>query len=63
MLNVCILAMDGQMDLTLDIKDSRVDVKRVLEFAKCLVPFEEGVYLDQMRELMPLDVEPDPKRA
>ncbi|PCE62401.1 HEPN domain-containing protein, partial [Sediminicola luteus] len=63
MLNVCILALDGQLDLTLDIKDIGTDVKRVLEFGKCLIPFEEGVYLDQMRELISLDVEPNRDRV
>lgn len=51
-LNVCILALEGQIDLTLDIKNKEDDVKKVLEFAKCLIPLEEGIYLDEMRELM-----------
>ena len=51
-LNVCILALEGQIDLTLDIKDKEDDVKKVLELAKCLIPLEEGIYLDEMRKLM-----------
>ena len=56
-LNVCVLALDGQCDMTLDIKNIKEDVKTVLEFAKNLIPFEEGNYLDEMRELMLSDKE------
>ncbi len=56
-LNVCILALDEQCDMTLDIKNIKEDVKTVLEFAKNLIPLEEGNYLDQMRELMLSDNE------
>tara|TARA_E500000318_G_scaffold102506_2_gene106865 strand:- start:2287 stop:2853 length:567 start_codon:yes stop_codon:yes gene_type:complete len=56
-LNVCILALDGQCDMTLDIKNIKEDVKTVLEFAKNLIPLEEGNYLDEMRELMLSDKE------
>ncbi|GAA4886926.1 hypothetical protein GCM10023311_08180 [Flaviramulus aquimarinus] len=52
MLNVSILALEGQQDLTLHIKNIESDVKTVLEFAKKLIPFEEAIYLDKMRELM-----------
>ncbi|MCR8667537.1 hypothetical protein NO995_07585 [Aestuariibaculum sp. M13] len=52
MLNVSILALEDQQDLTLDISNKESDVKRVLEFAKNLIPFEEGIYLDEMRKLM-----------
>jgi len=52
MLNVCILALDERTDCTLDIRDRESDVKSVLEFAKYLIPSEEGNYLDEMRELM-----------
>ena len=51
-LNVCILALEEQQDLTLDIKNKESDVKRVLEFAKNLIPLEEAVFLDEMRKLM-----------
>src|SRR5690606_24338025 len=51
-LNVCILALDEQCDMTLDIKNIKEDVKTVLEFAKNLIPLEEGNYLEEMRELM-----------
>jgi len=51
-LNVCILALDEQCDMTLDIKNIKEDVKTVLEFAKNLIPLEEGNFLDEMRELM-----------
>ncbi|WOD44172.1 hypothetical protein [Hwangdonia lutea] len=51
-LNVCILALEEQQDLTLHIKNKESDVKRVLEFAKNLIPLEEGIYLDEMRKLM-----------
>ncbi|SFT07727.1 hypothetical protein SAMN04487906_2810 [Zhouia amylolytica] len=50
--NVCVLSLEGQIDLTLDIKNKEDDVIRVLEFAKCLIPLEEGIYLDEMRKLM-----------
>ena len=53
MLNVCILALDEQVDETLIINNRESDVKAVLEFAKNLIPMEEGNYLDKMRELMP----------
>ncbi|MEC8832459.1 MAG: hypothetical protein VX772_08870, partial [Bacteroidota bacterium] len=56
-LNVCILALDEQCDMTLDIKNIKEDVKTVLEFAKNLIPSEEGNYLDEMRELMLSDQE------
>ncbi|MBA4743692.1 MAG: hypothetical protein H2058_00410 [Muricauda sp.] len=56
-LNVCILALDEQCDMTLDIKNIKEDVKTVLEFAKNLIPLEEGNYLDEMRELMLSDKE------
>ncbi|TXJ99053.1 hypothetical protein [Flagellimonas pelagia] len=56
-LNVCILALDDQCDMTLDIKNIKEDVKTVLEFAKNLVPLEEGNFLDEMRELMLSDKE------
>ncbi len=52
MLNVSILALEEQQDLTLHIKNKESDVKTVLEFAKNLIPFEEAIYLDKMRELM-----------
>ncbi|PCE63108.1 hypothetical protein [Sediminicola luteus] len=52
-LNVCILALDEQIDLTLAIKRKEFDVQKVLEFAKNLIPMEEGDYLDKMRELLP----------
>ena len=52
MLNVSILALEGQQDLTLHIKNKESDVKTVLEFAKNLIPIEEGYFLDEMRELM-----------
>ena len=52
MVNVCILALEGQINLTLDIKNKEDDVIKVLEFAKCLIPLEEGIYLDEMRKLM-----------
>lgn len=51
-LNVCILALEDQQDLTLDIKNKESDVKTVLEFIKNLIPLEEGIYLDKMRKLM-----------
>tara|TARA_R110002050_G_scaffold215721_2_gene351830 strand:- start:555 stop:926 length:372 start_codon:yes stop_codon:yes gene_type:complete len=51
-LNVCILALEEQQDLTLHIKNKESDVKRVLEFAKNLIPLEEAIYLDEMRKLM-----------
>lgn len=51
-LNVCVLALEEQQDLTLDIKDKKSDVKSVLEFAKNLIPLEEAIYLDKMRELL-----------
>jgi len=56
-LNVCVLALDEQCDMTLDIKNIKEDVKTVLEFAKNLIPLEEGNYLDEMRELMLSDKE------
>lgn len=56
-LNVCILALEGQIDLTLDIKDKESDVISVLEFAKNLIPLEEGLFLDEMRKLMLSDKE------
>ncbi|WP_437398315.1 hypothetical protein [Flagellimonas lutimaris] len=56
-LNVCILALDEQCDMTLDIKNIKEDVKTVLEFAKNLIPLEEGNFLDEMRELMLSDKE------
>lgn len=56
-LNVCILALEGQIDLTLDIKNKEADVISVLEFAKNLIPLEEGQFLDEMRELMLSDKE------
>ena len=52
MLNVSILALEEQQDLALHIKNKESDVKTVLEFAKNLIPFEEAIYLDKMRELM-----------
>ena len=52
MLNVSILALEGQQDLTLHIKNKESDVKNVLEFAKNLIPIEEGYFLDEMRELI-----------
>ncbi|WP_339916943.1 hypothetical protein [Yeosuana marina] len=52
MLNVSILALEGQQDLTLHISNKESDVKRVLEFAKNLIPLEEGIYLDEIRKLM-----------
>ncbi|MBD0833347.1 hypothetical protein [Aestuariibaculum sediminum] len=52
MLNVSILALEDRQDLTLDISNKESDVKRVLEFAKNLIPFEEGIYLDEMGKLM-----------
>lgn len=52
MLNVSILALEDRQDLTLDISNKESDVKRVLKFAKNLIPFEEGIYLDEMRKLM-----------
>jgi len=52
MLNVSILALENQQDLTLHIKDKESDVKHVLEFAKNLIPKEEGCFLEEMRELM-----------
>lgn len=55
MLNVSILALEGQQDLTLHIKNKESDVKNVLEFAKNLIPLEEGIYLDEMRKLMQPD--------
>ena len=51
-LNVCILALEDQQDLTLDIKDIDSDVKSVLEFSKNLIPLEEGNYIDEMRKLI-----------
>lgn len=51
-LNVCILALDEQLDCTLDIRHKELDVKSVLVFAKNLIPFEESLYLDEMRKLM-----------
>ena len=51
-LNVCILALEDQQDLTLDIKNRESDVRTVLEFIKNLIPLEEGDYLDKMRKLM-----------
>ncbi|ALJ04481.1 hypothetical protein APS56_04700 [Pseudalgibacter alginicilyticus] len=51
-LNVCILALEDQQDLTLDIKKRESDVRTVLEFMKNLIPLEEGIYLDKMRKLM-----------
>lgn len=51
-LNVCILALNEQLDCTLDITHKEADVKNVLEFAKNLIPFEESNYLDKMRELI-----------
>lgn len=56
-LNVCILALDEHCDMTLDIKNIKEDVKTVLEFSKNLVPLEEGIYLDEMRNLMLSDKE------
>ena len=38
-------------------KNIKEDVKTVLEFAKNLIPLEEGNYLDEMRELMLSDKE------
>ena len=58
-LNVCILALEEQQDLTLYIKNKESDVKIVLEFAKNLIPLEEAIYLDEMRDLM-LSQEEDP---
>lgn len=52
MLNDSILALEDQQDVTLDISNKESDVKRVLEFAKNLIPLEEGIYLDEMRKLM-----------
>lgn len=52
MLNVSILALEDQQDLTLHIKNKESDVKTVLEFAKNLIPIEEGYFLDEMWELM-----------
>lgn len=52
MLNVSILALEDQQDLTLQISNKESEVKRVLEFAKNLIPLEEGIYLDEMRKLM-----------
>ncbi|WP_166968083.1 hypothetical protein [Yeosuana marina] len=51
-LNVCILALEEQQDLTLDIKNKESDVRTVLEFAKNLIPLEEAIYLDKMRKLL-----------
>ncbi len=51
-LNVSILALEEQQDLTLHIKNKASDVKAVLEFAKNLIPLEEAIYLDKMRALM-----------
>tara|TARA_R110001592_G_scaffold341967_1_gene631428 strand:- start:918 stop:1280 length:363 start_codon:yes stop_codon:yes gene_type:complete len=51
-LNVCILALEEQQDLTLDIKNKESDVRTVLEFVKNLIPLEEAIYLDKMRKLM-----------
>lgn len=51
-LNVCILALEEQQDLTLNIKHKESDVKTVLEFIKNLIPLEEGIYLDEMQKLM-----------
>tara|TARA_R110002096_G_scaffold429949_1_gene643320 strand:+ start:1420 stop:2622 length:1203 start_codon:yes stop_codon:yes gene_type:complete len=57
MLNVSILALEDQKDLTLHIKNKESDVKTVLEFAKNLIPIEEGYFLDEMRNLMLPDKE------
>ncbi len=57
MLNVSILALEDQKDLTLHIKNKESDVKTVLEFAKNLIPIEEGYFLDEMRNLMLSDKE------
>ena len=51
-LNVCILALNEQLDCTLDVTHKETDIKNVLEFAKNLIPFEESNYLDKMRELI-----------
>ncbi len=51
-LNVCILALDEELDYTLDIRHKESDVKAVLEFAKNLIPMEESNYLDEMRKLI-----------
>lgn len=51
-LNISILALEEQQDLTLHIKNKESDVKNVLEFAKNLIPLEEGHFLDEIRELM-----------
>ena len=51
-LNVCILALEDQQDLTLDIKNKESDVKMVLEFVKHLIPMEEANFLDDVRELI-----------
>lgn len=52
MLNVCILALEDQQDLTLRIGNKESELKRVLEFARSLIPLEEGIYLDEMQKLM-----------
>ncbi|MDY7396333.1 HEPN domain-containing protein [Aureibaculum sp. 2210JD6-5] len=51
-INVCILALEGRIDMTLDIRNKESDVISVLEFAKNLIPMEEATYLDEMRKLM-----------
>ncbi len=51
-LNVSILALEEQQDLTLNIKNKVSDVKNVLEFAKNLIPLEEGHFLDEIRALI-----------
>lgn len=51
-LNVCILALEDQQDLTLNIKNKEADVKMVLEFVKHMIPLEEANFLDDVRKLI-----------
>jgi len=52
MLNVSILSLEEQQDSTLHINNKESDVRKVLEFAKNLIPLEEGIFLDEMRKIM-----------
>ncbi|TGV03617.1 hypothetical protein [Flavivirga rizhaonensis] len=49
--HVCILALDGEVESTLNIKNRELDIKMVLEFAKNLISMEEDFYLDDMQKL------------
>lgn len=52
LINVCILATQGDNNSQLNSKELELDIRKTLELASSLMPFEEGEFLDDAYKML-----------